>query len=516
MTTKQNTSTATVGAVKTGRGHHTPASEAEKSEPKYGADHCKEHHCTIPSHGHVKKRTGFKGAMQRVREASAKKTAPRAPEIVACSSALSASECPQKDEPHYHTLGAYIDWLEVAEDQNLRNQDLDECYDDLCQLPDPSEEVSSDLGEHVEATHHMRTNQSGPIESKYDQLCVTPPHFFPIREPAKAENKASLDGRVATQATSGSELVADSHKEKEEQVAVYKPTLRVNARAFEPSAREHRLMPVDSTPIVDAPPPVGQKTIEMAPTAPPLYRYADCTMQTLNEFVGEPVPYEEESLVVEARIIYNTTTSTSDNYADTMFNHLIMWLCGTSKDVKRNQEYDLFLPEFTQFMSTDQLAIGKFWGFNLKNWLSSKPGKESLWWQTSPTINGRAYAPGLFDAIKLLGYTSYSKDFIIKPLFDYLDSLPEPQLRQVIGTDGKLRSHTRAAILTLSQKCPQFARYKKHNRYYENTIDYFVTLMAVRDIHRFYRAPNCDISTKPVFRDTPALNIALSKGERRA
>jgi hypothetical protein len=221
-------------------------------------------------------------------------------------------------------------------------------------------------------------------------------------------------------------------------------------------------------------------------------------------------PFLTKDSELRDRILYNTTNTGHDAYADGMINSFILWLCGSQTDLTRNTQFDTMLPEYTQFKSVDSQTVNKFLGCNLDQYVTRRDvyGKEKK-------INNATHRDDVFDVVAKLGYTSYSVEKIIYPLLTWLQTMPVTQCREVIGSDGKFRAFTRGQIMTVCQECPDYSRFRKlGDMYFENTVDYYVQLMAIRDVHKYFRQVRVNLSLKPLNGDPSAKNMCPSRGVR--
>lgn len=229
-------------------------------------------------------------------------------------------------------------------------------------------------------------------------------------------------------------------------------------------------------------------------------------------------PNIEKDLSLTERIIYNTTNTGHDAYADGMINSFILWLCGSQTDLVRNTQFDTMLPEYAQFKSVNSHTVNKFLGCNLDQYVKRKNVYgEKRWFATAKKnlINNVEHRDDVMDIISLLGYTSYSIEKIIYPLLTWLQTNSVTQSREVIGSDGKLRAFTRGQIMTVCQECPDYARWRAlGDMFFENTVDYYVQLMAVRDVHKYFRQARVDLSSKPLNGAPSAKNLCPSRGAR--
>jgi len=485
--TQLKISTATVSTVKTGRSHHTPPTRNGK---KFLTNTCGTSPCYVKGHGHLKARNGKTGyglrsALNGVTQNPEKKST-RSPEIVPCPDSRQAY-CGNL-EPHYHYEGhSGLIVEDRLEDQNeciehngcthlrgLANQLVKDKnrIAELIATPVecPDEEDLDDDAYHQDFKHDLT-----PISEEDDLL----------RKPLEI-SEGQLEPRV-------------EHPEHELKYPEILPVTRdlsiiktegdkVSLASGEKVCVEHAQIAASYV--------LGNIMINMwtilSTQLPPTKNLISCT---------EPIKEPEYSTELEERIIYSTL-ETGAKYDDTFYNHVIMWLSGSVYEHTRNNKMEQYLPELVQFVHLENVKTGKFCGINMENWLYKKHErrwwwrKKEDWWVKGTKYNGVWQRPDVFDAIKLLGYKSHTIEWVIKPLLTYLNTIPTTQSRQMIGTDGQYRAFTPANIMIVAQAHPDYLRLRAlGEKYFENTIAYYCTLMAIRDIHRLIREPKCSIPT---------------------
>lgn len=488
-----------------------------ESKQKFGDIECPQQPCYVKGHGHAKPRTGKQAyALRQHLKNDSQKLVSRPPTIIPC-------EIPQQalcgdPTPHYHfrshiypkddamtlddagasiTRGCSAQVKDLARSTTTLIQRVEGikarllAHDDL----DPGE-VDYPENENEEHDEKLDLTDNKHVSDEDDEDVDDVPTALPIFGDRLSRDKVTLAVAVATESKYD---IAKPNAIQSDQVVV-RPTVTVSCDTA-PVRQVYENYPL----LWNI--PEGTK-ISYTKMWPLYYFY---------EF-GGPIPQTFwNKAPLSERIIYNTTGTGGDVYDNGLLNSFILWLCGSQTDLKRNAQFELMLPEYTQFKSTDSSTVNSFLGFNLDQYVKRKSVYGRSTWFSKfigvKRINGDVQRDDVFDVVALLGYTSYSVEKIILPLLKWLQSSPVTQSREVFGTDGKHRAFTRGQIMSVCQESNDWQQWRDlGDAYFENTVDYYVQLMAVRDVHKYFRQSRVDLSLRPLNGAPSAKNMCPSRG----
>lgn len=478
-----------------------------ESKQKFGTKICPQQPCYVKGHGHAKIRSGLTGyAMRAQQKSDSQKLVSRPPTIIPCNISQQA-KC-EDPSPHYHlTTHVYFedDALTLDEAGSTITKG---CSDKLKVLTrstttliqrigdikaalsalddvDPGEVDNSEKEELDEKHEHETSDDSDERDDKPTDLPIIGDRLsrdkvtLAVREPRPAEFKNDVTTAVAPVVHP---IVCPPAYKNEVFIAGEPPNDRSRLFNFwnNPGTKVH-------------------------------------TIGGILEFYKNILNFDADQLA--DRIIYNTTGTGGDVYANSLLNSFILWLCGSQTDITRNAQFDKMMPEFIQYKSVDTHTVNKFLGINFDQYVSRKGGIGKKSWIKrafgAKQINGEVQRSDVFDVVAQLGYTSFSVEKIILPLLRWLQTVEVTQSREVIGSDGKHRAYTRGQIMTACQACPETQQWRDlGDRYYDNTVDYYVQLMAVRDVHKFFRQARPTLSLKPLNEAPSAKSMCPSRGAR--
>jgi len=493
-----------------------------RESKQFGDQECPQHTCYVKGHGHAKIRAAKEGyALRQQLKNNSSKTVSRPPTIETCDFSQQAL-CGRPD-PHYHyrthifpisdaiTLDEAGSSITIGCSKQLRQ--MTRSTTALLQRVEGIKAVMLAHGttdpeelENLENENKQQQDESDFFDEKHideeeDKNDFDEPTDLPLNGNRLSRDKVTLAVAVTTNSsidTNKSPLISDTQT-----IVNPSATTIVTDRQFHIS--DEKYSPFTS--------------LRNIPQDIHIFNTPTAVLQAIYNPAGLPSFLNPDRFELRERIVYNTTNTGKDVYDNGILNCLILWLCGSQTDLTRNTQFETMLPEYTQFKSVDSHAVNKFLGCNLDQYVSRKNvyGRKSWFAKFTGVklINNNMYRDDVFDVVELLGYNSYSIEKIIHPLLVWLQTNSVTQSREVFGSDGKFRAFTRGQIMTVCQECPDYTRWRKlGDMYFENTVDYYVQLMAIRDVHKYFRQARADLSLRPLNEVPSAKNLCPSRGAR--